>query len=275
MSIRNTLLTALAAVALTSGVRGQEILTNSDGPGASGFNTATGYSDGDLVLAFMSSGDKAAHQGNVLFDLGRASSFTGLVANTIYQVDGFNGSATSGQPTPGFGTADLTANETVPSSATDWSVMGSLTSSSKQLWLSASTTQLQQSASTQGTTAGRIQSIGFAALPDANGTGFDSSQTAGNFLLSTGAWGNFNVGAIPVSATSNTLNLYSLLPGVSGGGSATDLGYFTLTDTAGAFSLTFTAIPEPSTYAAILGALTVGFVLIRRRFGASRVNALA
>ena len=45
--------------------------------------------------------------------------------------------------------------------------------------------------------------------------------------------------------------------GVSGGGSATDLGYFTLTDTAGAFSLTFTAIPEPSTYAAILGALTV------------------
>jgi len=30
--------------------------------------------------------------------------------------------------------------------------------------------------------------------------------------------------------------------------------------------ITFTVIPEPSTYAIILGALTVGFVALRRRF---------
>jgi len=271
MNIRNTLLTTLAAVALTAGARGQEILAHTDGPGLNGFNTAAGYADGDLVLGFMSAGDSAAN-GNVLFDLGSASSFTGLAAGT-YSVAGFNGSATAGQGALGFGNTTLTANESVPSASTDWSVMGSLTSSSKQLWLSASTTQLQQSASVQGTTASRIQSVGFSALANADGSGFDSSQTAGNFLLGTGSWQNFNVGAIPVSATSSTLNLYSLLPGA--GGSATKLGFFTLTDTAGAFSLTFTAIPEPSTYAAILGALTVGFVLVRRRFGASGLNVLA
>ncbi len=270
MNIRNTLFTALAAVALTAaGVRGQEILANTSGSGP-GF--LAGYNDDDLILAFMSAGD-SAHHGNVLFDLGTASSFTGLAAGT-YSVDGFNGSTTAGQPTPGFGTAVLTPNETVPSATTLWTVMGSDTTTN-QLWLSALTTQMQQSSSTQQVTAGFIQSIGYAPIANPDGSGFDSSQTAGYYLLTSGAWANFSVGAIPVVGTSNTLNLYSLLPGTLGHGSATDLGFFTLTDTSGVFSLSFTVIPEPSTYAAILGALTVGFVLVRRRFGTSRLNALA
>ena len=87
-----------------------------------------GYADGDLVLAFMNAAD-ATPNGNVLFDLGSASSFTGLAAGT-YSVAGFNGSATAGQPTPGFGTSTvLSANESVPSANTFWAVMGSLPSS--------------------------------------------------------------------------------------------------------------------------------------------------
>jgi len=273
MNIRNKLLTTLAAVALTAvGAHGQEILATSSG-GNTGFNA--GYNDGDLVLSFFSSAD-SGHNGNVLFDLGTASSFTNLAAGT-YSVAGFNGSATAGQPSLGFGTAELTPNETVPSANTFWTVMGSNTTNN-QLWLTNTAAVTQQSASTQSTAANIIQSIGFSPIANGDGSGFDSSQTTNSYLLSTGSFQNFGgtgVGSTQVAATSNTMNLYSLLPGVSGGGSATKLGFFTLTDTAGAFSLSFTAVPEPSTYAAILGAITLGFVLVRRRFGASRLNPLA
>jgi len=271
MKLRNSILTALTAIALTAtGARAQEILANSGG-----FNA--GYTNGDLVLAFYSAGDSSVN-GNVLFDLGSSSSFTGLAAGT-YSVAGFNGSATSGQATPGFGTAVLSANETVPSASTYWTVMGSLTSSAKQLWLTSVTTQQQASASTQSATANIINSIGNAGIggKNADGSAFDFSQATGNALLpNSEKWANFaGVAGASVSSSSNVLNLYSLLPGTGGGGSATKLGYFTLTDTAGSFALTFTAIPEPSTYAAILGALTVGFVLVRRRFGATGLSTLA
>ena len=64
--------------------------------------------------------------------------------------------------------------------------------------------------------------------------------------------------------------LTSQIPGTSGKSGvnegpftgAYDIGTFNLSSTG---ELTFTAIPEPSTYAAILGALTIGIVAIRRR----------
>lgn len=284
MNLRNTLITGLAAVAMTTaGTYGQEILAKTGGTSAtSGFNAPSpAYADGDLVLAFFSSADNsqlsgANSNGDVLFDLGSSSSFTGLAAGT-YSVDGFNGSATSGQPTAGFGSSEINANLTVPASSTYWSVMGSLTNSSKELWLTGTGTQAQQSSSTQSTVANDIKAIGNAGIGgvNADGSAYDYSQTAGLYMIPSGEkFQNFSTGATSVSATSDTLNLYSLLA-TDGGNSATKLGFFTLTDSSGVFSLTFTAIPEPSTYAAILGAVTVGFVLVRRRFGASRLNALA
>jgi len=48
-----------------------------------------------------------------------------------------------------------------------------------------------------------------------------------------------------------------------GTGVGIDLGTFTLNATSG--MLTFTAIPEPSTYAIILGVAALGFVMLRRR----------
>jgi hypothetical protein len=64
--------------------------------------------------------------------------------------------------------------------------------------------------------------------------------------------------------------LTSQIPGTSGKSGvnegpftgAYDIGTFNLSSSG---ELTFTAIPEPSTYAAILGALTIGIVAIRRR----------
>src|SRR5208283_2677764 len=166
--------------------------------------------------------------------------------------------------------------------STFWTVAGANTSSN-QLWVTGATAQTQQSNSVQSTIASHIAAVGGAGIGGANAgdaSAFDFSQTAGNYLIPTSnRWQNLPaIAGIAVPSTSATLNLYSLLPGTGGAGSSTELGYFTLTDTSGNFSLTytaFTAIPEPSTYAAILGALTVGFVLVRRRFGASRLSAVA
>lgn len=163
MNTRTKLLTTIAAVAISAaGAHGQEIQANSNAQGT-GFNA--GYNNGDLILAFMNPGD-SNQNGNVLFDLGSASSFTGLAAG-IYSIAGFNGSATTGQPAVGFGSAELTANETVPSANTYWAIMGSNTSN-RQLWLTGSTTQHQQSASTQLTIANEINGIGFAGECGAN-----------------------------------------------------------------------------------------------------------
>ncbi len=275
MKLRNTLVSGLAALALaTVSAHAQQILTYS------GAFSGDNYNDGDLVLSFFSASDTSGSttntQGDVLFQLGSVSSFTGLAAGT-YSVAGFNGSATSGQPTLGYGSSEINANLTVPNANTFWTVMGSQ-ASNNELWITGSTAQVRQSASTQNTLAGIINSIGSAGANNANadGSAYDSAQTTFNNISSAQKWANFPaVAAVAVSTTNNQLGLYQLLPGTGSGGSSTELGFFTLTDTGGNFSLTFTAIPEPSTYAAILGALTVGFVLVRRRFGAARLNALA
>jgi hypothetical protein len=279
MKLRNSLLSGFAALALASvGAHAQEIDTYSGSSGP-GFNE--GYNDGDLVLSFYSASDTSnGGPGDLLFNLGSASSFTGLAAGT-YSVAGFNGSSTSGQPAVGFGSTELTSypagSLTAPSSSSFWTVMGS-NQTSNELWLTGTTAQARASSSTQSTLAGIIGAIGSAGANNANsdGSAFDSSQGTFSNINSQNKWANFPaVAANSISSTSDQLGLYQLLPGTGSGGSATELGYFTLTDNAGSFSLSFTAIPEPSTYAAILGALTVGFVLVRRRFGATRLNALA
>lgn len=67
------------------------------------------------------------------------------------------------------------------------------------------------------------------------------------------------------TASDYRLDLYQLVPnGSVTKTDGTDLGYFTLAND-GVLTFTATAIPEPSTYAAILGAAAMGFVMIRRR----------
>ncbi len=78
-------------------------------------------------------------------------------------------------------------------------------------------------------------------------------------------------GYFPTAVEGNTagvskLELWELLPVLSGSPKGIDLGTFTLNSSASTLTFTaFTAIPEPSTYAAILGLATLGVVMIRRR----------
>lgn len=246
------LILGLAAVAVLAavGVHAQEIDTY-PGPG---FNS--GYHDGDLVLVFFSATDTANNApGDLLFNLGPASSFTGLAGGT-YSVAGFNGSNVAGQGHPGFGNADLTGypagSLTVPNSSTFWTVMGGNSNGANsvgvadQLWLTGTGAQQRLSASSQGTIAYWIDTIGYAGIGTTNpdGSGADSSQTTGNYLLVDGYWADTSaVADNTVSATSNSLDLYSMVPGTGGAGSSTLLGTFKLTDTDGVYSLTFTVPP--------------------------------
>ena len=101
-----------------------------------------------------------------------------------------------------------------------------------------------------------------------------NSSAGKSFTLSTGAstFGNIPGAQFLTTAGSKVIgNDYSAadLLKVSSSGNV-EQGTFTFyTVDSGshlAGDLVFTVIPEPSTYAAILGALTIGFVALRRRF---------
>jgi hypothetical protein len=90
---------------------------------------------------------------------------------------------------------------------------------------------------------------------------FASVQGGNNFGI-PGAASNLFVAGNVGSGTA-IASLYEIQPTNSTSPpDVVDLGYFTLSSTG---VLTFTVIPEPSTYAAILGAVSIGFALLRRK----------
>jgi len=90
---------------------------------------------------------------------------------------------------------------------------------------------------------------------------FASVQGSNNFGIAGAASNLFVAGN--VGSGSPIASLYEIQPTNSTSPpDVVDLGYFTLNSTG---ALTFTVIPEPSTYAAILGAVSIGFALLRRR----------
>ncbi len=86
--------------------------------------------------------------------------------------------------------------------------------------------------------------------------------------------------AIAASATALGANYSAVdLYQVQSSNVSTFLGTFALyTSAGGGYSvgdLTFTAVPEPSTYAAILGVMTMGIVMIRRRRSSAQLAEIA
>jgi hypothetical protein len=272
------LASCLAIVGLAAvGARAQQINTITDGTAAtSGFNASSAYTDGQLVLAFYSSSDASGgHQGDLLFDIGTESSFTGLASNT-YSVAGFNGASSGGQPTVGVGSTELTNGNTVtPGSSTFWTVFGD--NGGTTLYATGpSTGQNSLSPVTQSGVVSDMDALANSGANNgnANGSAYLISQGVYNTIGGSGTWAGGETSVVATTTTGSSLTLYQLVAG----GAATKLGTFTLTDVSSVWGLTFTpftAIPEPSTYAAILGAVTVGFVLIRRRVKAGGLSAVA
>lgn len=142
-------------------------------------------------------------------------------------------------------------------------------------WTSAGTLGVQNSTS--------FGTVGTSIINTSLGkVGQVYSGTLTNNTISTGSSNSFNKN-MPFNVTSanvgvdayNTLGNIVGTDAVHGSYAASDL-YMVKASTEAQFvgtlavyqdgEVTFTVIPEPSTYAIILGALTVGFVALRRRF---------
>jgi hypothetical protein len=238
-----------------------------------GWSTAAA---GDLILGFDDSTSEPS-SGDLLVDLGPATDFYSttnggsLTPGTTYTVSAY----TSSDLTTVYGSTEA-GNGNV-----GWTVFGGNgrdggpgSTVINTLWLStpgASALQRKTNGN-QSTPSGNIDNY-VASLLNAPNTGLASSaatQDSGysTVVQGTGTFGFLTSSSEASTAATDSLTLYLLLPTSSGTSPGTDLGRFTLSSS----SLTFTpyqAIPEPSTYAAILGALAIGFALCRRRTAAS------
>jgi len=251
MKINKLLLSGLVALSLAAVGAQAAILPGSD---IGGIANVGGASPGDLVLGFRNPANA-----DIVFDIGQYSAYRAVAPGT-YQIAGFNTSELLSVDANAFTAA-----------GTLWTVFGGSGSSNGllgapdgYLWvtsnssLNSSTTQGSLSNAFDTTLSGSLTTSTFGGASDANVL---SSPKLFTLLSSStsysGAFGS------PVESTtlgSTSLKLWELAPGT---GAGTLLGTFNLDST----GLTFTvaAIPEPSTYAAILGLATVSFVAIRRR----------
>jgi hypothetical protein len=224
----------------------------------------------DLILGFTNDGsvNSNGQSVNLEIDLGQVSQF---------QVGG----AYAGGGT--FNVLDLTSlganaigavygSDFATNTGLTWAVVGTSgnTTTTRTLWATqtAPTSVLDGVASTAGY-------IGKASLTQAtpaakivtyyNGLTSSSAQIATTF---SGSWKTTDAALTffnPVTQLSSTVGTASDLYQVAAvaNQAGTFLGTFDITSSG---ELTFsTAIPEPSTYAAILGAAVLGFVALRRR----------
>jgi hypothetical protein len=128
----------------------------------------------------------------------------------------------------------------------------------------ASITPLLSNFGSSPTVGGSL--IGSSYLIAANGVGSWSSQETSSASFKAFNPGPFNASnsfenSANISGAFVASDLYELVPGTNGSPS-TYLGTLAIWTNG---NVTFSTIPEPSTYAAIIGALVLGFVIVRRR----------
>jgi len=250
--------------------------------------------DGDLVLGFENT-TTAPTAGDLVVDLGSADNFY-TTGNTTGSVSGGPLTAGTTYTVAAFNSADLAATYggTGFSTNTLWTVFGGNgaaagpgNESVDTLWGSSGNGQtlLAKAKTLQSGTSGNLDQFtnSLSGAGNATTSGAYASNDATNVPTGAGGlaplaqtgnnFGYFSSSVFDSTAGTTKLELYELLPTTSGTKAGIDLGTFTLNSTTGL--LTFTAIPEPSFYAAVLGALTIGFVMIRRRSQTAGMSAIA
>lgn len=258
MNPKKLLLTGLVALAVAAvGAQAQVI---------SGLDSLSSAFDGDLVLGVRN----ASATNDLVIDLGSYSQFHGLTAGTTYTLTDVK----SADFISTFG-ANVFTN-----AGTTWTVFGGVGTSGSDLtpkvtngtlwgstpWTSGTFNTLARSNSQQATSndidAFTSSLSGGTSL---SGNGAQNIPVGpGSFttlIRPTNNFGYFQVGIEASTVGTSKLELFELAPGT---GAGIDLGTFTLTSSGLTFTA-FQAIPEPSTYAMILGVATLGFAAIRRR----------
>lgn len=263
--MKKTLLTAL----LTLGVAGSSFAAGSNG---------------DLILGFRDDGsDGGSSANNITFDLGNVSLYEAFAAGVTTDT-GFNVGTTLAS-TYGAGYQTDTG--------LFWGVVGASgnTTSTRDLWVSAAATgsqlngtNLQSDGITPTSTAWDIRSATGQSSQASKFLTLYSNQATNPFSVGTGvstswsflesstsaAFGAYTKSLFEASsANGNVADLYEMNPQSNGpgvGNPGVFLGSFSITSGGELdFTAAGSAIPEPSTYAAILGAAVLAVALIRRR----------
>jgi hypothetical protein len=254
MNTKKLIISGLVAFSLAAVAARAQVLPGSDVGGAN--------NPGDLVLGFRNT-TSGAQSSDVVFDIGQYTAYEGLAPGT-YTIAGFNSAdlvaAYGSDATNGaFGTA------------TKWAVFGGsgnegLGSGDGALWTTAITSATLTTGSyvSQNSLSSAFDTFVNTKLASLGGAGGDTAvlnpKAYTNLSPGSSYGGQFSASVESTAAGSTKLNLWELVPGHS----AVDLGYFTLNGSSLTFTV-FSAIPEPSTYAAILGLATLGIVAVRRR----------
>jgi hypothetical protein len=244
----------------------------------------------DLVIGFQQSGNSNDYEA----DLGSMSNYVGLTSPTLINLSGdisltdlnsiFGGSAlTSDNVTLGavatVGASSATLNGVSEAAKTDWvTQLGGTTTGLADTNVSAPASAYAGKAALSGgnTRYQQIQQVNAGlnnqtALSTPNAAQVATSTSGSWTAYANGSSNNFAAGLDSgtqlnlASGTYEYLNLYQY--GVTAGAPGVYVGSIELGANG---SLDFTnyiptAIPEPSVYAAILGAATLAFVAIRRR----------
>ena len=226
---------------------------------------------GDLILGFR----KAGTSFDILVDVGQASLYR---AGSSFTVGALNTADISTVFGAGWNS----------DSAIKWGVFGSTVDgeggpmggvvTDNTVWATGATALQRAPAVSLSNASSKIYNLYGAVLgqtsnlsssqsykiSSANGfNGYTDNITSGG-ANPTGPYFDFFSQTLEKNTNgTNSLNLYQVQPGTAGA-PATNLGYFTLNGSALTFNA-FTAIPEPSTYAAILGVVALGVAAYRRQ----------
>ncbi len=229
--------------------------------------------EGDLILGVR---DPSVSQ-DLLVDLGSASNYfsgTGAVLSTLSSGNTYSWNLAADLNTA-FGTAWKTAGN-VSFSIIGGDSGGDTAAPANTIWAVAPSgvALLRSTGSNQSGLIGNIdinntplqgQTAASSLGNDLLISNTDPDSYSVNILKGGGAqyqytyWGTSVIESDVASGKS--LALYELKPG---SGAGTILGDFTL-NSSGVLSFSLVAIPEPSTYAMILGVFALGFVMLRRR----------
>ena len=235
---------------------------------AAAFSAHAQLDAGDLILGFRST----AASSDVEIGLGNVNSLTtGLIGNFNASLTSVFGSSWATTGGISWGAAGTDNVNTIDYVTAKWNTAaGTLGVQNSTPFAAASSSALGLASSAIVVAGQGFTGPNAVAAADANAITIAKSNAQSWTSQETAGSAAFGSSAFAQSTFSNTTNRSN----ASVGASASDLYEYTANNAGvflGTFSLKsngdlyFTAIPEPSTYAAILGVATLGIAMIRRR----------